>query len=526
MMDAHVRTAQGRFFLVDGLPSKDNIRVIGEFATRRQTIREGKKMGYDIYIKGRENTITPTVTQTTRIPGYIGYRKDIAMNTTNAAAVSEPTQTYNETKTEQPKVDEFDEKAYHKETLKMLENSIKNTFKEGNYKEFLDTVSKFNGYSYGNCALIAMQNPGATYLAGEKFYNDTLNRKLYSDAEKIRIIAPSTFTTMQDVESTGKDGKKHTERVEVTIPRYITVHVYDVADTDGVPMPEHNRTHQNNEIKLNDIFTGLETVSPAPIFFESIKSATINSYYDHFEKTIFIQDGLSSEAELKEAIKEIAHTRIYELDNNSEDRNRDQFNKDSEIEATSIAYIVSRYYGVDTSDYNFDQITQWSKDKDLKELKDSLSTIRKEASTIISGVDKKVKELENVRNTQEKNTIVTVIMNEIKKQDPEFPQKGLQDIEKNLRQKSLRELKERDYPFFMSKDFTDRVQEVKQQREQQNPTKTNEIQQKPTQKTNTPQKKAPLKEKTGVRANMAAAKKEAAQRKPTTKKKAVSMDLG
>ena len=63
------------------------------------------------------------------------------------------------------------------------------------------------------------------------------------------------------------------------------------------------------------------------------------------------------------------------------------------FEAESIAYAVCQHYGLDTSDYSFSYVAQWSSGRELAELKASLETIRNTASELIKDIDKNFAEL-------------------------------------------------------------------------------------------------------------------------------------
>ena len=64
-----------------------------------------------------------------------------------------------------------------------------------------------------------------------------------------------------------------------------------------------------------------------------------------------------------------------------------------EVQAESIAYAVCQHYGLDTSDYSFSYVAQWSSGRELSELKASLETIRSTASELIKDIDKNFAEL-------------------------------------------------------------------------------------------------------------------------------------
>lgn len=58
-----------------------------------------------------------------------------------------------------------------------------------------------------------------------------------------------------------------------------------------------------------------------------------------------------------------------------------------------MAYTVCKHFGMDTSEYSFGYLASWSSGKDLTELKASMDTIKKTASAIISGLEEKLQEL-------------------------------------------------------------------------------------------------------------------------------------
>ncbi len=58
------------------------------------------------------------------------------------------------------------------------------------------------------------------------------------------------------------------------------------------------------------------------------------------------------------------------------------------FEAESVAYCVLTAFGFDTSDYSFPYIAGWSSGKDMKELKESLETIRITSGQFIDEIQK------------------------------------------------------------------------------------------------------------------------------------------
>lgn len=90
---------------------------------------------------------------------------------------------------------------------------------------------------------------------------------------------------------------------------------------------------------------------------------------------------------MKVLIHEYAHALAHKhLENNNRDyqERRSQY----ETEAESIAYVVSKYLGMNVPDYSLTYLYSWSKEEDFKEINDSLSTIVNYSKKIISNFNK------------------------------------------------------------------------------------------------------------------------------------------
>ena len=59
-----------------------------------------------------------------------------------------------------------------------------------------------------------------------------------------------------------------------------------------------------------------------------------------------------------------------------------------EVEAESISFAVCAYYGIATGENSFGYIATWSKGKELKELRESLETINRTSSGLITDIDR------------------------------------------------------------------------------------------------------------------------------------------
>jgi antirestriction protein ArdC len=290
-----------------------------------------------------------------------------------------------------------------REITDKLEQGIKELFESEKFKEYLTTMSKFYNYSFNNTLLIAMQKPDATLIAGYTSWQRNFDRHVMKGEKGIKILAPAPYKAQEEREkidpATQKpvldaDGKPVTETVEVLRPAFKVVSVFDVSQTDGKELPDIAVDELTGSVEnYAAFFEALKQESPVPISFEDIPGGA-KGYFSHVENRIAIQDGMSEIQTVKTAIHEIAHAKLHAI--KPDEKVAPEVRKDrhtKEVEAESVAYTVCQRYGIETSDYSFGYIAGWSSDKDTKELKGSLETIRSTAAEMIESIDAKLKVL-------------------------------------------------------------------------------------------------------------------------------------
>jgi len=290
-----------------------------------------------------------------------------------------------------------------REITDKLEQGIKELFESEKFKEYLRTMSKFYNYSFNNTLLIAMQKPDATLIAGYTSWQRNFDRHVMKGEKGIKILAPAPYKAQEEREkidpATQKpmldaDGKPVTETVEVMRPAFKVVSVFDVSQTDGKELPDIAVDELTGSVEnYAAFFEALKQESPVPISFEDIPGGA-KGYFSHAENRIAIQEGMSEIQTVKTAIHEIAHAKLHAIKPDEKvtpEERKDRHTK--EVEAESVAYTVCQRYGIETSDYSFGYIAGWSSDKETKELKGSLETIRSTAAEMIESIDAKLKVL-------------------------------------------------------------------------------------------------------------------------------------
>lgn len=292
-----------------------------------------------------------------------------------------------------------------KEVTDKLEKGIQDLYNSDRYKEYLSVMSKFYNYSINNTILIAMQKPDATLVAGYSAWGKKFERFVRKGERGIKIIAPCPHTIKKDVPKIDfqtrkpmrdENGNIIMEQIEVTIPAYKVVAVFDVSQTDGKELPSIAVDSLTGKVdRYDDFFKALTETAAIPVGFEKLRPE-LHGYYSVTDKNIVLAEGMSELQTLKTFIHEIAHSMLHGKE--GEEHHIDRNTK--EVQAESIAYTVCQHYGLDTSDYSFGYVAGWSQTKGLDELKESLSVIHKTAQTIIDSVDKKVIEIQKAREAE------------------------------------------------------------------------------------------------------------------------------
>ena len=302
------------------------------------------------------------------------------------------------------------EKQPIKEQIKKLtdqiEAGIKALFQSGDlekYQAYLRTMSHFHHYSVNNQMLIFSQCPHATLVAGYQKWQNQFSRHVLRGEKGISVLAPTPYKIKVEKEKLDPDtklplldadGNTITEEKEVQIPMFRPVKVFDVSQTDGKPLPERVQSPvaelTGNVEHYEAFMEALRRVSPVPIEMKPL-SNDLDGFFSPSKQSITLRDGMSEVQTVCAAVHEIAHSKLHDYAKQPNSQPKDSSTE--EIEAESIAYTVCAYFGIETSANSFGYVATWSKDKDLKAFKDSLDTIRKTSSELISGVEQQFKEI-------------------------------------------------------------------------------------------------------------------------------------
>jgi len=207
-----------------------------------------------------------------------------------------------------------------KEIVESIERGIQELFESEKYRQYLKTMSRFHKYSVNNTMLIYMQKPDATLVAGFNKWRDQFKRHVNKGERGIRILAPTPYTIKKQQEKLDPDtkapmldaqGKVMTEEVEIKIPRYRPVAVFDVSQTDGELLPSIVSDLTGNVKQYGVFIEALRKSSPVPITIEPLMDGS-DGYFSSVEQKIVLREGMSEVQTVSAAIHEIAHARLHD----------------------------------------------------------------------------------------------------------------------------------------------------------------------------------------------------------------------
>ena len=291
--------------------------------------------------------------------------------------------------------------------INLKKQAIDNFKSESDVKKFLDNIVKLHKYSFNNQMLIWLQNPNANYVASFKTFSD-MGYKVNKGEKSIKILIPSFFRLVKvkmDKEEkivpysllTEEEKKiykdKSDNRITFLVDKLGSFRTGNVFDASQTNMPLEVIEEQLNPTLIHEDADALRNLVAKAIYKDNLKIEYVDrinngakGYFDIVENKIVVRNDLDNLMKVKVLIHEYAHALAHK---HLIEQNKDYVEHRSkyETEAESISYVVTKYMGMDTSSYSNSYLYSWSKNKDFKEIDDSLSAIINYSKKIINNIE-------------------------------------------------------------------------------------------------------------------------------------------
>ena len=237
---------------------------------------------------------------------------------------------------------------------------------------YLNAMSRFHNYSFGNVLEIARQRPTATRVAGMYAWNQ-LGRRVKKGEKGIRILAPIIGIKRKKAEEAEKDITKQNTAVLVG---FRNAYVFDVAQTDGAELPEMEHAYGEVGEDRDRLLSFIERQGIELVFTENIAPAMGVSYGGR----IAILPGQSEAEEFATLVHEVAHELLHKAE-----RRTTTTKVVKETEAEAVAFVVGKAVGLTMGSASASYIQLYHGNASL--LAESLEVVQQTAAVILAALE-------------------------------------------------------------------------------------------------------------------------------------------
>ncbi len=283
-----------------------------------------------------------------------------------------------------------------------LQEGIKDYFDSDNYKNYLEGMSHFNNYSARNIRLIKAQLPKASMVAS---FNEWKKRNGHvNKGEKALYVQAPVTIVKKDAD--GKPVINADTGEKETFTYFKPVPIFDISQVSPVEGKELDLPKmggaipsQINKEYYQNVYRSLRDISQKengiPIRFRELEKS--DGFYSPKTNEITIKKGMTYEQTLSTLIHEMAHSELHNKKSLTERFEGKLTRSSKELQAESVAYVVSNHLGFDTSNDSFAYLASWSQEPDgLENLKAQLEIVQEEASSLMKRIDKHLEKYQNL----------------------------------------------------------------------------------------------------------------------------------
>lgn len=283
-----------------------------------------------------------------------------------------------------------------------LQEGIKDYFDSDNYKNFLEGMSHFNNYSVRNIQLIKAQLPEASMVAS---FNEWKKRNGHVNKGEKALYVQAPVTVIKK-DADGKPVINADTGEKETFTYFKPVPIFDISQVSPVEGKELDLPKmggaipsQINKEYYQNVYRSLRDISQKengiPIRFRELEKS--DGFYSPKTNEITIKKGMTYEQTLSTLIHEMAHSELHNKKSLTERFEGKLTRSSKELQAESVAYVVSNHLGFDTSNDSFAYLASWSQEPDgLENLKAQLEIVQEEASSLMKRIDKHLEKYQNL----------------------------------------------------------------------------------------------------------------------------------
>jgi hypothetical protein len=241
------------------------------------------------------------------------------------------------------------------------------------WARMLAAAAQFHDYSPSNVLLICAQRPDATRVAGIRTWN-SFGRRVTRGEHGIAILAPCIYRAAPGGASTADqrpgiasaapaplDPTADTSAAIRQLRGFKVVHVFDVSQTDGEPLPdvEPTRLSGTGPDGLWEHLARLVCDDGYRIERGPCRLGA-NGYTDFTARVVRVRDDVDPSQAVKTLAHELGHIRADHEHRFTDYATSTACRGQAEVEAESIAYLITTRAGLDSTTYSVPYLAGWS----------------------------------------------------------------------------------------------------------------------------------------------------------------------
>lgn len=225
------------------------------------------------------------------------------------------------------------------------------------WQAWLRFASSFHRYSFSNTLLISSQRPDATMVAGYRAWQ-AKGRQVRRGERSIKVLGPLTKRDPQLDERgrpvRGADGKPV---MEVRMVGVKPVSVFDVSQTDGEPLPQPPEAKLLTGEAPPGLWDALQAFVEGQGFSVSRGGCgSANGLTNFADRRVRVRDDIDDAAAVRTLGHEAAHVVLHDPGQRQGFACRGVV----EVEAESVAFLLTAAHGLDASQYTFNYVAGWA----------------------------------------------------------------------------------------------------------------------------------------------------------------------
>lgn len=234
------------------------------------------------------------------------------------------------------------------------------------WRAFLVMAARFHTYSPNNVLLILIQRPEATRVAGYRTWQ-SMGRQVRKGEKGLAVLAPCTYRRKDEgAQAAATPPADPTKAPDDTKPAKVlrgfrVVHVFDVSQTEGDPLPELERPALLEGDAPAELWDQLANqVQEAGFSLERGECNGANGCTSYLTRTVRVRSDVDPAQGAKTLAHELAHVKLHDgTEYATGCRGR------AEVEAESVAYLVCEAAGMESTTYSFPYVAGWAQEADV-----------------------------------------------------------------------------------------------------------------------------------------------------------------